>query len=51
MDITYVGNPDNLFINLILFYKFEIKAMKSVGYTSFKFKIWDLYNDFDITEN
>ncbi len=48
IDINYEENPDDAFINLILFYKLEIIKTKSYNYISFKFKIWDLFNDFDL---
>ncbi len=48
IDINYEENPDDAFISLILFYKFEIKKTKSYNYISFKFKIWDLFTDFDL---
>ncbi len=51
IDISYEENSDDAFINLILFYKFEIMKTKSFNYVSFKFKIWDLYNLFDLDED
>jgi hypothetical protein len=42
----YNGNPDDVFFSIIYIYKFSIVATKSFSYTSFAFKIWDLFNDF-----
>ena len=46
IDITYDGNPDDVFFSLIFMYDYDIVATKEFEYTSFSFRIWDLFNDF-----
>ncbi len=43
MDIQYYKSPDEAFYSLILLYNLEIVATKVFEYTSFKFRIWDIY--------
>ena len=45
VSILYDKNPDDVFFSLILFYRFDLVATKSYRFTSFAFKIWDLFND------
>lgn len=43
-------NPDDVFFSLILIYKFEVVATKPFYYTEFSFKIWDVYQDFQLDD-
>lgn len=51
IDIDYYKPPDLAFYSLIYIYNFEIVATRQFDYTSFKFKIWDLYSNFDRSRN
>lgn len=51
IEIDYEEDPDNLFYSLIVIYKFEVVATKSYYYNKFGFKIWDLFNDFELDQN
>ena len=46
ISIQYSGDPDTIFFSLILIYNLDIVATKAYRYTTFAFKIWDLYNNF-----
>ena len=47
INISYYKSPDEAFYSLIYLYKFDIVATKKFNYTSFRFKIWDMFSDFD----
>ena len=49
MNVTYAGNPDDVYFALIFIYNYDIVATKSFSYTQFAFKIWDLYTNFTAT--
>ncbi len=44
--IQYSGNPDDVFFSLVFIYNYDIVATKSFQYTTFAFKIWDLFSNF-----
>ena len=46
-DIEYYKSPDEAFYSLIMFYELNIVSTKRFEFTSFKFKIWDLFSDFN----
>lgn len=43
IDIDYNGDADSLFYTLIIMYKFEVVATKEYEFTSFQFRIWELF--------
>jgi hypothetical protein len=47
IDITYYKSPDDAFYSLIYLYMFEIVATKRFDYISFRFKIWDIFSNFE----
>ena len=47
--IVYDGNPDDVFFSLIFIYNYDIVATKSYRFTTFAFKIWDLFSNFTST--
>lgn len=51
IDISFDGNPDDVFFSLTLFYKYDLVATKSYEFTSFSFKIWDFFDEFEGTDN
>ena len=44
--IYYNADPDQVLFSLIFIYKLDVVATKSYSYTTFSFRIWDLYNAF-----
>lgn len=44
--MAFSGDIDEVFFSLIILYKYEVVKTKSFEYSSFAFKIWDLFNDF-----
>lgn len=46
MNISYYKPPDEAFYSLIFLYRYDIVTTKHYDYTTFKFKIWDLFNNF-----
>lgn len=51
VDIVFDDNPDDVFFSLILFYQLDVVATKSFAFTTFAFRIWDLFNDFQPEKN
>lgn len=38
--------PDNLFFAAALSYKFEVVATREFPYRNFRFRIWDMYDNY-----
>ena len=51
INISYYKSPDEVFYSLLYIYKFDIVATKKFKFTSFRFKIWDMFNNFDESNN
>ena len=48
IDALYNKDPDEIFISLMFIYNYDIVAVKKCQFSSFKFKLWDIYSNFSI---
>jgi len=43
--------PDNIYYSAAILYKFSVVATKEFFFTDFRFKPWDLYDNFDSSDS